>query len=124
MANIIIIAILLIICVYAVYSYQKKLRHGGGCCGEHEAAAKKVRVKDKDKSHYPHTVLLSIDGMVCGNCTRHVENALNQLDGVWAQVDLEEKRATVRTKQEPDPEALKEKVRAAGYTVVKTETVS
>ena len=50
-----------------------------------------------------------------------VENALNRLDGVWAEVDLGAHRATVRTKQRPDEAALRQAVRGAGYLVLSVE---
>ena len=58
-----------------------------------------MKVRDKDKSHYPYSRLLKVDGMSCGNCASHVENALNSLEGAWAQVDLEKGEALVRMKQ-------------------------
>lgn len=88
MGTILIAALLSLVFVYAIYSYVRKLRQGGGCCGGHEPAEKKVKVADRDKRHYPYTVTLTVDGMTCGNCVRRVENALNRLDGVWAEVDL------------------------------------
>lgn len=121
MSTAVILLILILICVFAVRSYLKKLTHGGGCCGEHEAAEKKVKVSDRDKSHYPYTVELRIDGMTCGNCSRRVENALNRLEGTWAVVDLGERRATVRTKQPADAELLRRTVRDAGYTVLSVQ---
>ena len=103
MATLIISVLLALACIYGVYSYIRKLRYGGGCCGEHEGAVKKVKVADRDKTHYPYETVLTIDGMTCSNCVRRVENALNQLDGVWAQVDLSSRKAAVRMKQ-PLPE--------------------
>ena len=96
MGTAIVIVIIVVICVFAIYSYGHKMRHGGGCCGSHEAAEKKVKVADKNKDHYPYEVTLTIDGMTCSNCSRRVENALNRLDGVWAKVDLGERKADVR----------------------------
>ncbi len=88
MTTAILLAVLVLACIYGGYAYVKKLRAGGGCCGPHEAAEKKVRVADRDKSHYPYTAVLRVDGMTCSNCVRRVENALNRLDGVWAEADL------------------------------------
>ena len=34
MATYLILAAVVLICAYAVYSYIRKLRVGGGCCGE------------------------------------------------------------------------------------------
>lgn len=121
MGNYIIIAVIVLICAYAVYSYCKKLRQGGGCCGSHEAAEKKVMVADRDKSHYPYRAVLTIDGMTCSNCARRVENALNRLDGVWATVDLMSRKAELRLKQKPDGDTLRQTVREAGYTVLSLE---
>ena len=118
MGTIFIIAIILAICVYAIYSYGRKLRRGGGCCGAHDPAEKKIKVADRDQSHYPYSVTLSIDGMTCSNCSRRVENALNKLDGVWATVDLGNGKANVRLKNQPDEAALRQAVRQAGYLVL------
>ena len=63
-------------------------------------------------------VTLTIDGMTCSNCSRRVENALNSLDGVWAKVDLGERKADVRLKQAPDNDALRHAVQDVGYTVL------
>ena len=121
MGTILVAALLSLVFVYAIYSYVRKLRQGGGCCGGHEPAEKKVKVADRDKRYYPYTVTLTVDGMTCGNCVRRVENALNRLDGVWAEVDLGAHRATVRTKQRPDEAALRQAVRGAGYLVLSVE---
>ena len=114
-----IICIILVIAVLAgVKSYMKKLR--SGCCGaSSEPAVKKVKVKDKDPSHYPYQKVLKIDGMTCGNCANRVENALNHLDGVYATVDLMKEEAVVRMKEELEDQTLKKTVAAAGYTVYK-----
>lgn len=118
MGTTIIALIVILICVYGVYSYVRKLRRGGSCCGEQEALEKKVRVEDKDRSHYPYTFVLTIDGMTCSNCVRRVENALNRLQGVWAQVDLGSRTATLYLKQLLPEETLRRAVRETGYTVL------
>ena len=70
MATYLILAAVVLICAYAVYSYIRKLRVGGGCCGEREAAPKRVKVRDRDKRHYPYVLEVTVDGMVCANCAR------------------------------------------------------
>ncbi|GAA6395799.1 cation transporter [Solibaculum mannosilyticum] len=117
MGTVIIVVVLAALCIFTVYKYVKKLRYGGGCCGEHEPAEKKVKVEDRDKSHYPYTVTLTIDGMTCGNCARRVENALNRLDGVWATVDLGAAQAKLLLKKQPEEAVLRQAVRDAGYAV-------
>ena len=121
MGTIIIAVVLAVLCIYAVYKYVKKLRYGGGCCGEHEPAEKRVKVADRDKSHYPYRLTLTIDGMTCGNCARRVENALNGLDGVWATVDFGSGQAKLRLKRLPEEAVLRQAVRDAGYAVISVE---
>jgi copper chaperone CopZ len=61
---------------------------------------------------------LRISGMTCGNCARHVTDALRSVSGVQsASVDLAEGRAVVHWQNgsSPDVEALRESVRKAGY---------
>ena len=120
MATAVICLILVVICVFAVRSYGKRL--SSGCCGSgSEKSVKKIKVQDKNKEHYPYQATLEIDGMVCGNCAARVENALNGLDGVWAQADLGSKTAFVRMKSQIDTGVLKDAVREAGYVVLKVK---
>ena len=120
--NIIIVLIVAVIVVLGSISYIKKLKKGGDCCPEHEEATKSIKVKDRDKSHYPYEAKLAIDGMSCNNCVRNVENALNALDGTWASVSLEDNMATVLLKNPPDIEKLSKAVADAGYMVLKRKS--
>ena len=122
MLNIIIVLIVEAIVVFGSISYIKKLKKGGDCCLEHEEDTKSVKVKDRDKSHYPYEAKLAIDGMSCNNCVRNVENALNALDGTWATVSLEDNMATVLLKNPPDIEKLSKAVADAGYMVLKRKS--
>ena len=118
MSTAIIVVILIGAAVLGIKSYSKKLT--SGCCGASSGPAeKKVKVKDRDKSHYPYRKILSIDGMVCGNCSTRVENALNGLEGVWAVADLSKGQADVRMKSPVEETVLKQTVRDVGYTVYK-----
>ena len=121
MSTLIIVLILVIAAVFGVKSYCRRL--SSGCCGASSGPSeKRIKVKDRDKRHYPYRKILHIDGMVCTNCSAHVENALNRLDGVWAAVDLAKGQADVRMKTPLDEQILKQTVRSAGYTVYKIET--
>ena len=63
--------------------------------------------------------VLFIEGMVCGNCVKHVHKALTELAGVQeAAVELESKTATVRLDNSVSDDALKAAVEDAGYTLV------
>ena len=118
MGNIIIIFILLVIVVLALGSIKKRIKYGSACCGTRDAAPAKIKVRDKNKSHYPFVYMMTVDGMVCSNCARHVENALNSKDGLWAKVNIEKKNVTVRAKAEVKEEEFSRIIRDAGYTMM------
>ena len=63
MSTAIIVAVLIVIAVIAIRSYAKKLT--SGCCGGETEHVKKIKVEDKDVSHYPYCVQIGIDGMTC-----------------------------------------------------------
>ena len=115
--NAVLTAALLLLAAWALRRTLIRSRKGGGCCGEHESAEKKVTVSDRNKAHYPYAVLLQIGGMTCENCARKVENALNLLDGTWTVVSISGGSAKVLSKTPPDEAALREAVRGAGYVV-------
>ncbi len=117
MQDIILIALLALLTGWAVWRVVRKARRGGGCCGDRAATEKRVAVRDRNPRHYPNAAELRVEGMVCENCARRVENALNALDGVWASVDPGTGRAVVRAVAPPDGDALREAVRKAGYAV-------
>ena len=118
MGTIFVIAILLAIIAFAVKSTIHRIRHGSACCGERDALEKKIQPADKNKANYPYKYILSVDGMHCSNCTRHVENALNSIEGLWAKASLEKKSVTVLAKMEVDAADFENEIREAGYTVL------
>lgn len=63
--------------------------------------------------------IIYINGMSCAHCSRRVENALNELDGVTATVNLEENCATLTLTKEVSEDAIREAVEDAGFTLVK-----
>ena len=120
MANVIIVLILVVAVVYGIYNYIHHLRHGGGCCGEHDAPARKVKATDTNKSHYLHRLVMGVDGMTCQNCQRHVENALNAMTDTLAEADLSAQKVTVWTKADADEDAIRQAIRDAGYLPLRT----
>lgn len=119
MGTVIITLILIAIIIFAILSIIKRIKYGSACCGTRDAAPKKIRVKDKNKSHYPYTYTLNVDGMHCSNCARHVENALNSKDGIWAIVKLENNTVLVRSKNPLEWDELSPVISKAGYTLIK-----
>ncbi|WHH59981.1 copper ion binding protein [Petroclostridium sp. X23] len=68
------------------------------------------------------TKTIYIEGMSCGHCVGHVEEALKEICGVKAvSVDLQKKFATVELAHEVEDEKFKSAIDDAGYEVVKIE---
>ncbi|MDD3193483.1 MAG: heavy metal translocating P-type ATPase [Oscillospiraceae bacterium] len=60
---------------------------------------------------------LKIDGMMCSHCTGRVSQALNAIDGVSAEVSLEDKAAYLSLQADVSDDILVKAVTDAGYTV-------
>lgn len=113
MSTAVIILILVVIAIFSVKSYAKKL--SSGCCGSGGDSEKKIKVRDKNPEHYSKCVKIGIDGMTCTHCKTRVENALNSEEGIWAEVDLKDQSATVRMKNMVSEDALRHIISRAGY---------
>ena len=61
---------------------------------------------------------MKIEGMMCGHCTGRVDKVLNAVDGVKAEVSLEDKSAYLEISGDVTDEQLKSIVEAEGYEVV------
>lgn len=61
---------------------------------------------------------MKIEGMMCPHCQAAVTKALNALDGVKAEVNLEAKEASIEAADSVSDEVLKKAVQDAGYEVV------
>lgn len=117
MATVIIFIVIAVIVFFGIRNYRKNMV--SGCCGsESDAAPRKIRVQDRNLSHYPYKKVLKIDGMTCRNCVIHVQNSLNSLDGVFSKVDLNKKSAKVCMKEEISDQLLRKVVSRVGYTVM------
>lgn len=107
------LVIIAAIIVYSVISYRKKI--AAGCCGASADLVKKRKIADKNREHYPYHAVIKVDGMICGNCVRSVENALNCFGDVFARADLSKGSVDVLMKKDYSMEELYEALRAAGY---------
>ena len=68
------------------------------------------------------TKKITIEGMTCGHCAMHVEEALKEVSGVKsAKVNLSEKSATVELDHEVDDGKFKEAIEEVGYKATKVE---
>ena len=63
-------------------------------------------------------IVINVDGMMCKNCKKHVEEAAKKVEGVKKAVaSLEDKNVTISYKDKVDVEAIKASITAAGYEV-------
>lgn len=73
---------------------------------------------DKNKGEYIMQKTISIEGMMCMHCVKHVNEALSKVDGVsLVEVSLENKNAIVTLTKDVSDSALKAAVENAGYDV-------
>lgn len=122
MTTAIICMILIIICIFGVRSYMKKLTHG--CCGSGGESEKRLRPSDRDLSHYHFAYKIGIDGMTCQNCAIRVENAFHEKEGFLAKVNLQNGEAVVRTKEKVPEKELRQIIRDKGYFVRSVENAT
>ncbi len=61
---------------------------------------------------------MKIEGMMCSHCTGMVTKVLNAIDGVSAEVSLDDKCAYIELSKEVSDDVLKNAVTEAGYDVI------
>mgnify|MGYP001857185243 CR=1 FL=1 len=67
---------------------------------------------------------LTVEGMMCQNCVKHVTKALEGVPGATdVQVSLENKSATVTVPEMTSDDVLKAAVEEAGYEVTEIRDV-
>lgn len=112
------IIILLIVIVAMVFAARKAAGHFKGdslCCGGGDGSSKKPKRKFLD-GPVLGTRTLRIEDMHCQHCVDSVTNALNEIDGVVAEVDLKKEIATVSYDRSISDGDLREAVKKAGFT--------
>ena len=67
---------------------------------------------------------LTVTGMTCGNCVRHVQEALAEIPGVHVEVDLDAATAAVAHPGSVTAQDLIDAVTEAGYTATVREARS
>ncbi len=115
MGNVIIIAILVILCGTGLSSYIGHVKgKGGGCCGGGEDTVAEEKELDAPKLGEK---VIQIEGMHCDNCKNSVERAVNRMDGAMCKVNLKKKLAVVEYSREPDESELKRVIENLGFEV-------
>jgi copper chaperone CopZ len=111
-------AILAVAIILLISMMKNKLLHGSSCCGGHEAPEQKVKVADKNTNHYDYHYEAVIEGMVCSNCATKVENALNRNEGIYARVELGDKKAVIHAKRELSKDEVFGYLKELPYTIM------
>lgn len=76
---------------------------------------KEEKIEEEKEMKYE----LKIEGMMCMHCQRHMTEALNKMEGVQAEINLEEKTAYVTANREISMDEFQAVVDEAGYTLVR-----
>ena len=77
----------------------------------------KPSFKNEIKEKKNMTKTIKIEGMMCPHCVAHVKKALESIEGVQAEVNLENKQAVVTMQNEIARDVLEKTVVEAGYEV-------
>ena len=115
MANVIVVAVVIVLLGFALKGTLKHLKGESPCCGGGDT----IIIEDK-KLDGPviGKKTVKISGMHCEHCVKAVTEAINKIDGVAAKVNLSENEAVVSYDRELDEKQIRRIVKDAGYRVV------
>lgn len=113
MVDAIIVLFVIVLIIFAVKGSLKHFKGEGPCCG---GSSVKVKEKKLDGPVLAEKDVI-IEGMSCNNCKARVENALNSIEGLKAEVDLNSNTAHVRIAHLVSDDEIKKAVSKAGYKV-------
>ena len=117
MSTVIICIVLALIIIFAIVNSANLFRAAGGLCG----GGSDIKVKKKKLANVKETLVISIDGMTCKNCSMRIQNKLNEMDNVSADVSLHKKQAVVEIEDGVSQEDIKSAIERLGYTVTNIE---
>lgn len=121
MGTFIVVIVILIIAAFAFRSSLSHFRGEGGCCGGSDKPKKnrKKRLKKVLNEKY----IVQVDGMHCKACAIRIENAINSVDGVVADVNLSKHTAQIRTDHKIEISDIIEIIELEGYQVNQTQLI-
>ena len=108
----VICAVIIVICVFAVISYTKKLSKG--CCGTATDEVKKIRATG---SYYGYHYAVEVGGMTCPKCVVNVENAFNRQGGIRADADLKSGVVQISSEKPLSEIIIRKTIIDIGYSV-------
>lgn len=121
MSTAIICLTLIIICIYSIKSYTKKISHG--CCGGESETIQSIKPKDKNKKNYSYCKKIGIEGMSCQNCQKRIENLFNQKDGCYLDIHLRKNIGFLYSKTILSNDDIINMIQSIGYHVTNIEDV-
>lgn len=92
-------------------STVRHFRRKGGCCGGG------VYIPKKKLRRVVAVRTLKTEGMTCENCAARIVRAVNEVDVLFARVDLRRKLVRISMSEPVTDDQLRELVEGAGYTV-------
>lgn len=120
-ATIVIIIIILAAAGFGIRASMKHFRGEGGCCGGSCSVPEEPPERKSLSGPKLGEKVIHIEGMHCENCKNKVIRALNRLEGVSAEADLESGTATVSYDREIAEETLRFTVETLDYRVTGIE---
>lgn len=114
MANIIIVVIIAILVILMLRSSLKHFKGEGGCCGSSGVIEDNKKLKDPEIA----CKTFLIQGMTCNNCKIKVKNAINRIEGISADVNLQKGIAKVHYSKNISDQQIRQVVEDAGYHIV------
>lgn len=76
-----------------------------------------IELKEEIKEELEMEKTVLIEGMMCQMCVKHVQKALDSIDGISATVDLENNCAYIKSESEINEETITAAIVDAGYEV-------
>ena len=123
MKTVITVIVIVAILVFALKGSIKHMKGEGDCCGGGSGnKPKKVKAKHLEDPVIGQ-ITLHIEGMTCEHCVNRVAEALNNIDGVSAKVNLHKKNAAVSFDRPVEEETLCSTVEKAGYRVLSVSDI-
>ena len=120
MINIIIITIIVLAIFFAVRTSIRHFMGQGSCCGGNSGGSCALEKKLDGTVIFKKNI--KIQGMICEKCEARVQNALNEINGASAKVNLKKAEAKLDTIREVSEEEIRSAVQNAGnFNVVSIE---
>lgn len=120
MINVIIITIIVLAIFFAVRTSIRHFKGQGSCCGGNSGGTCALEKKLDGAVVFKKNI--KIQGMMCEKCQARVQNALNEINGASAKVNLKKAVAKFDAIREVSEEEIRSAVQKAGnFNVVSIE---